>query len=453
MPPSRDLVALDASPANRSFDVDGHLHVRDSAISIAAVNGYRGEEIPNFEGLGLQPDRIYQLLRHPDELAGAVDTFQGKPLMIVHKPQVASDHDRSVVVGAVRDPRWVAPFMRATLDVWDGQAIGGIERETQHELSSAYRYEAVMTPGEYEGVAYDGVMTNIACNHVTLVEKGRAGSHVVVGDSAIPTPEEKAAMANKVAALSRSALFASGALRVYLKPKLATDAKLDVLPMFAGITAKTWKADKAKIKLALDKALPKGSPLLAKDADIADVVDMLDQLDEMVDQVDDATVTPAVDPAVVVDADPDAETEDEKKERLAKRAAAKAKADADATGGTISKPAMDAAIATAVAKVAADTELATVTRMRAIQEAERTVRPWIGELAIAQDSADKVYKFALDTLGVETKDVHPSAYRAVLIVQPKPGDPTPRTRVALDSVSEEASFRAKYPTASKLVRA
>lgn len=451
MPPSRDLVALDASPANRTIDKDGHLHVRESNISRAAVNGYVGEEIPEWESLGLQPDRIYQLFRDPVELEKATDTFQGKPLMIVHKPQVASDHDRSVVVGAVRDPRWEAPFMRATLDVWDGIAIAGIETETQCELSSGYRYKAVMTPGEYDGVAYDGVMTDIVCNHVTLVEHGRAGNQVVVGDSAIQTPQEKAAMALKIAALSRSALFASGALRTYLRPKLATDAKLDVLPMFAGITAKTWKADKAKLKLALDKALPKGSPLLATDADISDVVDMLDQLDDLVDQVDDATADPApvVKPVAVDAEDPDAETDDEKKERLAKRAAAKAATDAETAKNGITKPAMDAAIATAVATA----ETATVARMRGIQEAERTVRPWIGDLAVAQDSADAVYKFALDTLHVETKDIHPSAFRAILVLQPKPGDaPGPRP-FAQDAAGEEAKFRAKYPTASKLVRA
>ncbi len=43
-----------------------------------------------------------------------------------------------------------------------------------------------MTPGTYAGVRYDGVMRDIAANHVALVRKGRAGPDVVVGDSALP---------------------------------------------------------------------------------------------------------------------------------------------------------------------------------------------------------------------------------------------------------------------------
>lgn len=262
-------------------------------------------------------------------------------------------------------------------------------------------------------------------------------------------------MALKVAALSRSALLASGALRTYLIPKLAKDAKLDVVPMFVGVTAKTWKADKAKLKLALDKALPKGSALLAKDADIEDVVEMLDQLDEVVDEVGDDPAK--VVPAPAVDADPDAETEEEKKERLAKRAAAAAAA-ANKDGDAITKPAMDAAIATAVSKAAAAAEASTVARMRALADAERFVRPWLGELVIAQDSAAAVYKLALDTLEVDLTGVDPSAYKAILSAHPKPGAVNTTgggggRQMAHDAAGEEAKFRAKYPTAAKLVRA
>jgi hypothetical protein len=457
----RDALALDATPANRVIDKDGHLHVAESNISRAAVNGYLGREIPEFGNLGLLPDKLYQLFRDPAELAKATDSFNGKPLLIVHRPQIASDHDRTVVVGAVRDPVWKPPFMTASLDIWDGAAIDGIATGEQCQLSSAYRYKAVMTPGEFDGVAYDGVMTNILCNHVSLVEAGRAGDQVIVGDQAIPTQQEITAMAQQVAALSRSALLAGGALRTYLRPKLATDAMPKISPILAtalaAITAKTWKADKAKLKIALDAALPKGSPLLAKDADIADVVDMLDQLDEMVDQADPAAtadpqpVKKVADPAV--DADPDAETEEEKKARLAKRAADKAARDAAAEPDKkdmVTKPAMDAALA----KVAADTEAATVARMRGTAEAERFVRPWIGDLVIGQDTAAAVYKLALDTLGVDIAGVDPSAFKAVLLVQPKPGETATRgaTRFAQDAAGEEAKFRARYPGASKLVR-
>ena len=70
-----------------------------------------------------------------------------------------------------------------SLVVWDDPAIAGIRTNEQRELSSAYRYVADMTPGIYEGVPYDGRMTEIVGNHVALVPVGRAGADVLVSDS------------------------------------------------------------------------------------------------------------------------------------------------------------------------------------------------------------------------------------------------------------------------------
>ena len=39
-----------------------------------------------------------------------------------------------------------------------------------------------MTPGDYQGEPYDGLMRDIVGNHVALVREGRAGADVVVGD-------------------------------------------------------------------------------------------------------------------------------------------------------------------------------------------------------------------------------------------------------------------------------
>src|SRR5579862_1167055 len=178
--PTQDRIALDRASV-RTIDQDGHLHVAESNISRAAVNGYLGSEIPDGEALGLAPGRVYQLLRDPLELEKAAASFNGKPLLIVHKPQTAADHDRELTVGAIANPRWEAPFLKAELSVWDAAAIAAINSGEQKELSSAYRYRADMTPGTYDGVPYDGVMRDIAANHVALVESGRAGSDVVVG--------------------------------------------------------------------------------------------------------------------------------------------------------------------------------------------------------------------------------------------------------------------------------
>ena len=59
----------------RRIDADGRLHVDRFHISKATVNPYYGKEIPGYEALGLQPDKVYRLLRDPVELERAAPTF------------------------------------------------------------------------------------------------------------------------------------------------------------------------------------------------------------------------------------------------------------------------------------------------------------------------------------------------------------------------------------------
>jgi uncharacterized protein len=89
-------------------------------------------------------------------------------------------------------------------------------------------------------------------------------------------------------------------------------------------------------------------------------------------------------------------------------------------------------------------------RQRDVREAERFVRPWIGDLKIAYDSAEDVYKAALEARGKNVKDVHPSAYRAILEMMPKPGEharvEARQNQIAMDS-SRAKSFAEMYPGA------
>jgi hypothetical protein len=180
---NRLLLAYDKSV--RAVDHDGHLRISVANISKATVNPYFGKEIPGWKELSLDPQKTYMLLRDPAELEKAAPTFNGKPLLLKHVPLNADDHPHEKVVGSVgNDVRWEAPYLRASLTVWDNSSIAGIETGDQRELSSAYYYDADMTPGDYAGMSYDGVMRNIRGNHVALVETGRAGSDVAVGDSA-----------------------------------------------------------------------------------------------------------------------------------------------------------------------------------------------------------------------------------------------------------------------------
>lgn len=179
---SRRGLAFDRA-SSRAYDQDGHLHVLGTPISKANVCPYYGSEIPDWQALGLNANRMYQLLRAPEELAKAASTFGGKPLLSRHVAMTAEDHDPGIVAGSVTNPAWDPPYLRADLSIWDGRAIRAIQTDEQRELSCGYAYTADMTPGVYEGIPYDGVMRSIRGVHVALVREGRAGPDVLVTDS------------------------------------------------------------------------------------------------------------------------------------------------------------------------------------------------------------------------------------------------------------------------------
>ena len=168
----------------RTMDADGRLRVSVANISKAGVNGYYGREIPNGDALGLDLDRLYQFLRPPEELAKAAASFDNQPLLSTHRIHTAANHQPDLVVGSTgTDTAFRNPFLQTSLVVWAPDAIAGINDGSQRALSSAYRYKATMQPGVFRGERYDGIMSALAANHVALVDRGRAGDDVVVGDA------------------------------------------------------------------------------------------------------------------------------------------------------------------------------------------------------------------------------------------------------------------------------
>lgn len=460
----------------RTFDRDGRLHVATTNISKAAINPYIGREIPDFEALGLDPDRTYKLFRDPEELEKAAPTFNNLPLLSRHVPVSADDHQPDLVVGSTgSEAEFVAPYLRNSLVIWARHAIKGVEDRTKQELSSAYRYRCDMTPGTYDGEAFDGVMRDIVGNHVAIVPEGRAGPDVVVGD-AKPSfiIRGEFIMSQKPAVLTRKAIFAQGALLAAIGPKLAQDAKIDLSPVFAGITAKNFKAKSADI-LAGIKGATKGK--LAQDASIEDVAALLDTLDG-IDVVEGADIdpnsglpVPAMKPD---DASMDSGSEaikaflagklsDEDIAKLLSMIDAPAAMDSDDKDeddkdkpakdeepkDMVTKPAMDAAI-TAAVKAAEDRS---AKRQAAIRDAERAVRPYVGDLAMAHDSAEAVYATALTTMGVKVEGIHPSALPAIFAAHPLPGVKVVNTpRVAMDAAGIK-SFHERFPGTANIGRA
>ena len=164
----------------RAYDPDGRLSVTGCTITAAQVNPYLGHEIPEFEALGLDPDRIYYLYRDAAALKTAVPLFDGIPLLIEHAPVTAADPKQQLVVGTVRDSAWRNNKVVATLSVWNQEAIDGIKSNARRDLSCGYRYTPRMTPGTTpNGETFDGRMLDIVPNHCALVDTGRVSGAMV----------------------------------------------------------------------------------------------------------------------------------------------------------------------------------------------------------------------------------------------------------------------------------
>jgi len=176
---AHDAIAIDRASV-RSYDQDGYLHVASSTISSAQVNPYLGREIMQVDpSLSLDPDRRYMMLRDPAALEAATPSMHGKPLLFVHQGVTADRYDKEPVVGAVMNPRWDAPDIKAELVVRPGEASRAIESEEKRDLSAGYRYRPIMEPGTYNGQAYDGRMVDIDFNHLALVPDGRVDGALV----------------------------------------------------------------------------------------------------------------------------------------------------------------------------------------------------------------------------------------------------------------------------------
>ena len=357
----------------RSYDQDGRLHVESSNISKATVNPYYGSEIPNYQQLGLEPKKVYYLLRDPEELKKAAPTFNNLPLLSKHIPVSADEPQKEVIAGTTgSDTVFKDGYLKCSLAVWDAEAIAGIESGEQVELSSAYHYTADMTAGEFEGRHYDGVMRDIVGNHVALVDVGRAGRDVVVSD-ADPFYERKT-MKLKAGAKAR--------IQAAVQPLLAQDAELspdELLQVIGSLTNEVQTAEDDGEDLPPENVENVGT-------------------DE--DEPEDGENNPAL-------TEPEEPAEDEEPE------APEGGAPKPAQDAAISKMAMDAAIKRAVE--------AERKRSQALATAQREVAHIVGD--VAMDNAADVYKFALEQSGIDVTGVHPSAYRAMVGMLGKPKQP------------------------------
>ena len=181
-----ETLAIDAE-SKRTYDENGFLHVSISPLTRVQVAPYRGCEIPGWQELGLEPERIYKGYRPASELSKpeTIESINGIPIQLAHHMDYADNPAKNTRVGSTgTDGAFHSPFLTNSLHIQDKNAIDRINDGSMRELSLAYRYKPVFTPGETpDGEKYDFVMTDISANHLALVDEGRAGHEVLVYDS------------------------------------------------------------------------------------------------------------------------------------------------------------------------------------------------------------------------------------------------------------------------------
>lgn len=388
----------------RTIDGNGRLQIAKTNISKANVCPYYGKEIPNYEKLGLQPDKIYQLYRHPDELKKAAHTFNNIPVLDRHVPDFPSDPPREFRVGATHSNcEFDGTYLTVGMTIYDDSAMAGIETGEQRELSASYQYVADMTPGVTpDGVPYDGIMRDLVGNHEALVPEGRAGSDVLVADS-LPTGMKR------MSELTKKVMAA-------IAPLLAKDAKPE------------------EIEEAVEKEVAKDEETRAERDNESEAERLKREERELKEREERENKDRKRDIAE------DEDDDDDKKKKTADD-----EDDDDKKDDKVSKTAMDSAI-----RLATDSATKRAAEnFRKIREAELVVRPLIGDV-VAMDSADDVYRTALEQSGVDIKGVHPSAFPALVqmaISQKQNSRPV----IAQDSTSI-SDFEKAFPSAGKLKR-
>ncbi|MBO5012838.1 MAG: DUF2213 domain-containing protein [Paludibacteraceae bacterium] len=370
---NKNTVAFDRASA-RSYDANGHLIVDSTVITKAAVNPYYGKEIPDYESLGLDAEKIYNMLRDPAELEKGMHTLGEKQLLIKHIFVSADEPQKESIAGTIgSNLEMVGNDVKGSLTVWDKEAINLIESGKLAELSASYFYDPVMKSGTFNGQPYDGIMTNIRGNHVALVERGRIGRDALVADA---------------------------------------------LPKLMELHMKLKKGAAAKVNLAAKAILvAKG---LAADADLTP-----DEIKELITVVAENIEPTAEDTeeAEKLEGATDEDEEDEVAKDTDETETADDEDEAEKAEPEVKKAAMDAAIKQAENKA--------VQRVTQLFEARELVKPLVG--VVAMDSAEAVLKHALKKSGVDSAGVDTVAGLTTLAKMAIKQKSQPQAKTAMDS--------------------
>ncbi|MGQ7947821.1 DUF2213 domain-containing protein [Providencia huashanensis] len=174
----------------RTYDNNGWLEVTDNPISKVGVFDYLGAEI----GAPV-PDKIYRVLRPPEELASeaTINSFKLTPFIIEHEMlgKHATPAEKKGIQGVIGENVYFdPPYLRANIKIFSDVALSNIDNG-KIDLSPGYRSKYEFTSGIYEGQHYDVIQRHLRGNHLALVDEGRTGPDVAVQDRLVITIDTK----------------------------------------------------------------------------------------------------------------------------------------------------------------------------------------------------------------------------------------------------------------------
>lgn len=174
----------------RTYDNNGWLEVKDNPISKVGVFDYLGAEIGAPE-----PDKIYRVLRPPEELASedTINSFKLTPFIIEHEMlgKHATPAEQKGIQGVIGENVYFEhPYLKGNIKIFSDVALSNID-SGKIDLSPGYRSKYEFISGIYEGQHYDAIQRHLRGNHLALVDEGRTGPDVAVQDHLVITIDTK----------------------------------------------------------------------------------------------------------------------------------------------------------------------------------------------------------------------------------------------------------------------
>lgn len=168
---------------------DGYL-VADALVARANnIQTYRASELGLTDRQPTDQVRIFRPeaeVFHKDALASAAH----RPITLDHPPEMVDAKNwKQFAKGdmggeVIRD----GEFVRVSIKMMDAQAVDSVLTD-RREFSLGYVAEIDMTPGVFDGQAYDGSLSQIRYNHLAACKTARGGAELRITDERRTTPD------------------------------------------------------------------------------------------------------------------------------------------------------------------------------------------------------------------------------------------------------------------------